>query len=187
MELASVDATTQGDIPGHGLWSGGSGGDGEGGQCTLSWSRDRCDSLGVGLRVHEGETIYDFCWFPQMTAMDPLSCCFASSSRVSGVGRAGDMFEAGAVRDIADAAESTAVASAAEGLVKLVDMPSASVVKLVASVVKLVAMLSASVVKLVDAVCLSGGSGGDSGGGGGGAAAATAVVSSGRLFVHTGG
>ncbi|KAF5832033.1 hypothetical protein DUNSADRAFT_12213, partial [Dunaliella salina] len=45
------------------------------------WSRDQCDSLGAGLRVHEGETIYDFCWFPQMTATDPTSCCFASSSR----------------------------------------------------------------------------------------------------------
>eukprot|EP00983_Pelagomonas_calceolata_P021556 675143-Pelagomonas_calceolata.AAC.2 len=50
--------------------------------CVPPWSRDQCDSLGVGLRVQEGETIYDFCWFPQMTATDPTSCCFASSSRV---------------------------------------------------------------------------------------------------------
>uniref|UniRef100_A0A7S3VJI3 Telomerase Cajal body protein 1 n=1 Tax=Dunaliella tertiolecta TaxID=3047 RepID=A0A7S3VJI3_DUNTE len=49
--------------------------------CVPPWSRDQCDSLGVGLRVQEGETIYDFCWFPQMTATDPTSCCFASSSR----------------------------------------------------------------------------------------------------------
>lgn len=48
------------------------------------WSRGQCDSLGVGLRVQEGEAIYDYCWFPQMTATDAASCCFASSSRVCG-------------------------------------------------------------------------------------------------------
>lgn len=35
-----------------------------------------------GLQVHAGETVYDYCWFSGMSAADPLSCCFASSSRV---------------------------------------------------------------------------------------------------------
>eukprot|EP01117_Protostelium_nocturnum_P015502 TRINITY_DN6022_c0_g1_i2.p1 TRINITY_DN6022_c0_g1~~TRINITY_DN6022_c0_g1_i2.p1 ORF type:complete len:399 (+),score=90.78 TRINITY_DN6022_c0_g1_i2:52-1248(+) len=33
------------------------------------------------LKVKEGETIYDFCWFPSMNSMDPSTCFFLSSSR----------------------------------------------------------------------------------------------------------
>jgi hypothetical protein len=33
--------------------------------------------------VHTGETVYDYCWFSGMSAADPASCCFASTSRVS--------------------------------------------------------------------------------------------------------
>jgi WD40 repeat protein len=33
------------------------------------------------LAVHEGETIYDFCWYPAMSSSNPITCCFASSSR----------------------------------------------------------------------------------------------------------
>jgi len=33
------------------------------------------------LQAKEGETIYDYCWYPWMTSSDPTSCCFVSSSR----------------------------------------------------------------------------------------------------------
>lgn len=40
------------------------------------------DSVAAALVVVEGETIYDFCWYSRMVATDPVSCCFATSSRV---------------------------------------------------------------------------------------------------------
>lgn len=46
------------------------------------WAPDQPDSMGAALKVHEGETIYDYCWYSRMHASDPLSCCFASTSRV---------------------------------------------------------------------------------------------------------
>jgi hypothetical protein len=42
------------------------------------------DSLPAALLVHEGELVYDYCWYPQMLASDQASCCFASSCRVGG-------------------------------------------------------------------------------------------------------
>ena len=33
------------------------------------------------LRVREGETIYDFCWYPSMHYARPASCCFLTTSR----------------------------------------------------------------------------------------------------------
>jgi hypothetical protein len=49
-----------------------------------------------GLQVHAGETVYDYCWFSGMSAADPLSCCFASSSRVrSLIGQEGAACAAG--------------------------------------------------------------------------------------------
>nr|XP_057923633.1 telomerase Cajal body protein 1 isoform X2 [Doryrhamphus excisus] len=33
------------------------------------------------LRMAEGDTIYDYCWYPKMNSMDPDSCFLASSSR----------------------------------------------------------------------------------------------------------
>jgi hypothetical protein len=30
----------------------------------------------------EGELVYDFAWFSRMVASDPLTCCFATTSRV---------------------------------------------------------------------------------------------------------
>lgn len=33
------------------------------------------------LKVDEGETVFDFCWFPGMNSADPSTCCFASTSR----------------------------------------------------------------------------------------------------------
>ena len=39
------------------------------------------DSFPPALRIQEGETVYDMCWFPGMQASDPASCCFAATSR----------------------------------------------------------------------------------------------------------
>ncbi|KAK9818157.1 hypothetical protein WJX72_007963 [[Myrmecia] bisecta] len=39
------------------------------------------DSFPAALRIYEGETIYDYAWYPGMVASDPVSCCFASTSR----------------------------------------------------------------------------------------------------------
>eukprot|EP00798_Chlamydomonas_sp_ICE-L_P027478 gene27478-4784_t len=39
------------------------------------------DSLSSALRVQEGETIYDYAWYPGMSALDPVTCCFASTAR----------------------------------------------------------------------------------------------------------
>ncbi|GFR41503.1 hypothetical protein Agub_g2197, partial [Astrephomene gubernaculifera] len=39
------------------------------------------DNLVPALRMQPGETVYDYCWFSRMNAADPVSCCFASSSR----------------------------------------------------------------------------------------------------------
>uniref|UniRef100_A0A8C9TIT2 Telomerase Cajal body protein 1 n=1 Tax=Scleropages formosus TaxID=113540 RepID=A0A8C9TIT2_SCLFO len=33
------------------------------------------------LRMPEGDTIYDYCWFPKMSSLDPDTCFIASSSR----------------------------------------------------------------------------------------------------------
>ena len=41
------------------------------------------DSLEPALRMYEGETVYDYAWFPAMQALDPQSCVFASTSRAS--------------------------------------------------------------------------------------------------------
>ncbi|KAJ9136236.1 hypothetical protein P3X46_033331 [Hevea brasiliensis] len=39
------------------------------------------DSYEASLVVTEGESVYDFCWYPYMTASDPVSCVFASTTR----------------------------------------------------------------------------------------------------------
>jgi WD40 repeat protein len=39
------------------------------------------DSFPPALRLHEGELIYDYTWFPGMIVSDPASCCFATASR----------------------------------------------------------------------------------------------------------
>ena len=33
------------------------------------------------LSVLEGDSIYDYCWFPSMDSSDPATCCFLSTSR----------------------------------------------------------------------------------------------------------
>ncbi|KAG6492827.1 hypothetical protein ZIOFF_047794 [Zingiber officinale] len=42
---------------------------------------DGQDSYGSSLIVREAESVYDFCWFPYMSASDPASCVFASTTR----------------------------------------------------------------------------------------------------------
>lgn len=44
--------------------------------------RDVADSVAPALRIFEGETVYDYAWYPGMLASDPTSCVFASTSRV---------------------------------------------------------------------------------------------------------
>jgi hypothetical protein len=39
------------------------------------------DSLQPALRIQEGELLYDFCWYSQMSAADPASCCLATTGR----------------------------------------------------------------------------------------------------------
>ncbi|GAY34349.1 hypothetical protein CUMW_011010 [Citrus unshiu] len=47
---------------------------------TCSLAKDQ-DSYEASLVVMEGESVYDFCWFPHMSASDPTSCVFASTTR----------------------------------------------------------------------------------------------------------
>ena len=42
------------------------------------------DSIQAALKIQEGETIYGMEWYPGMTALNPVSCCFATTSRVGG-------------------------------------------------------------------------------------------------------
>ncbi|XP_022715988.1 telomerase Cajal body protein 1 isoform X2 [Durio zibethinus] len=39
------------------------------------------DSYAAELVVSEGESVYDFCWYPYMSASDPVTCVFATSTR----------------------------------------------------------------------------------------------------------
>ncbi|XP_010449051.1 PREDICTED: telomerase Cajal body protein 1-like [Camelina sativa] len=39
------------------------------------------DSYGASLLINEGESVYDFCWYPYMSVSDPLTCVFATSTR----------------------------------------------------------------------------------------------------------
>ncbi|KAI9233030.1 MAG: WD40-repeat-containing domain protein [Podila humilis] len=67
------------------------------GTCLLSSSNDNClrifalpdaststiedTQLTPGITIREGEVIYDMCWYPGMTTLDPATCCVLSSSR----------------------------------------------------------------------------------------------------------
>ncbi|XP_052458416.1 telomerase Cajal body protein 1 [Carassius gibelio] len=42
---------------------------------------DMLSEMSPVLKMTEGDTIYDYCWFPKMTSMDPDTCFIASSSR----------------------------------------------------------------------------------------------------------
>nr|GEW97432.1 hypothetical protein [Tanacetum cinerariifolium] len=39
------------------------------------------DSFPASLAITEGEAIYDYCWYPYMSASDPVSCVFATTTR----------------------------------------------------------------------------------------------------------
>ncbi|KAL7213183.1 hypothetical protein ACSBR2_015816 [Camellia fascicularis] len=39
------------------------------------------DSYSANLVLNEGEPVYDFCWYPYMSASDPVTCVFASTTR----------------------------------------------------------------------------------------------------------
>ncbi|KAA8519874.1 hypothetical protein F0562_014036, partial [Nyssa sinensis] len=39
------------------------------------------DSYAANLVVTEGESIYDYCWYPYMSASDSVTCVFASTTR----------------------------------------------------------------------------------------------------------
>ncbi|MEW5303339.1 MAG: hypothetical protein WDW36_006041 [Sanguina aurantia] len=58
-----------------------SGCQGTGSRSSSGQGGSSADSLSAGLRVQEGETIYDYAWYSRMTVTDAASCCFASSSR----------------------------------------------------------------------------------------------------------
>ncbi|GFS46405.1 transducin/WD40 repeat-like superfamily protein [Actinidia rufa] len=47
---------------------------------TCSFAADT-DSYTANLVVNGGESIYDFCWYPYMSASDPVTCVFASTTR----------------------------------------------------------------------------------------------------------
>jgi len=42
---------------------------------------DQIFNLKPSQCVKESEIVYDYCWFPRMNKEDPLTCCFASSSK----------------------------------------------------------------------------------------------------------
>ena len=42
---------------------------------------DQIFNLKPSQCVKESEIVYDYCWFPKMNKEDPLTCCFASSSK----------------------------------------------------------------------------------------------------------
>ncbi|XP_044462010.1 telomerase Cajal body protein 1 [Mangifera indica] len=44
-------------------------------------SANEQDSYDANLVVREGEPAYDFCWYPYMSASDPVRCVFASTTR----------------------------------------------------------------------------------------------------------
>lgn len=43
--------------------------------------QDNQDSFPAALEVQEGELVYDYAWYSCMHTSDPVSCCFATSSR----------------------------------------------------------------------------------------------------------
>ncbi|EOD33809.1 hypothetical protein EMIHUDRAFT_122834 [Emiliania huxleyi CCMP1516] len=53
---------------GNGAVTGGGGGDSE-------------EELRPALRIDEGESVYDYAWYPLMSAHDPMTCCLLSTSR----------------------------------------------------------------------------------------------------------
>ncbi|KAI9496871.1 WD40-repeat-containing domain protein [Zychaea mexicana] len=42
---------------------------------------DTITELATNFGIREGETVYDFAWFPSMNSQDPATCCFITSVR----------------------------------------------------------------------------------------------------------
>ena len=67
------------------------------GSCLLSASEDcalrlfelpadacgapMASELETALQIEQGESVYDYCWYPLMRSAEPLSCCVLSSCR----------------------------------------------------------------------------------------------------------
>ncbi|PSR98556.1 Telomerase Cajal body protein [Actinidia chinensis var. chinensis] len=56
------------------------GADYDGNACSFA-ADTAADSYTANLVVNGGESIYDFCWYPYMSASDPVTCVFASTTR----------------------------------------------------------------------------------------------------------
>ncbi|GFZ06256.1 transducin/WD40 repeat-like superfamily protein [Actinidia rufa] len=56
------------------------GGNYAGNACSFA-ADTAADSYTANLVVNGGESIYDFCWYPFMSASDPVTCVFASTTR----------------------------------------------------------------------------------------------------------
>ncbi|XP_030018172.1 telomerase Cajal body protein 1 [Sphaeramia orbicularis] len=48
---------------------------------VYSYNWDLLPEMSPVLRMAEGDTIYDYCWYPKMNSLDPDTCFLASSSR----------------------------------------------------------------------------------------------------------
>ncbi|KAM4714799.1 telomerase Cajal body protein 1 [Anableps anableps] len=46
-----------------------------------SYNWDSIPEMSPVLRMAEGDTVYDYCWFPKMNSLEPDTCFLASSSR----------------------------------------------------------------------------------------------------------
>ncbi|XP_068164898.1 telomerase Cajal body protein 1 isoform X2 [Antennarius striatus] len=46
-----------------------------------SYNWDLLPEMSPALRMAEGDTVYDYCWYPKMNSLDPDTCFLASSSR----------------------------------------------------------------------------------------------------------
>lgn len=55
--------------------------DGSADQITACSLVSEEDSYAAQLVVSEGESVYDFCWYPYMSASDPVTCVFATTTR----------------------------------------------------------------------------------------------------------
>ncbi|KAH7516000.1 hypothetical protein FEM48_Zijuj10G0088100 [Ziziphus jujuba var. spinosa] len=48
-------------------------------ECSVAAASE--DSYAADLFVYEGESVYDFCWYPYMSASDPITSVFATTTR----------------------------------------------------------------------------------------------------------
>jgi len=70
------------DLPADALERPALGAEGADGRAGSPGAGEPADSVAPALRVFEGETVYDYAWYPGMLASEPATCVFASTSRV---------------------------------------------------------------------------------------------------------